>query len=636
MLLRRLWFACAALLLAANVPLAQDALNLPAALYILTNDGSVQRYGLGTEGIRAVTPADVFVVDFGVAPDDIWLAYRTEAGLFLRDMHRETEIALDDDSAGTPPLRGRGDTVAWEPGGAALAVTTADGARVYFTHEAAPPLDLRDGAALQLSWSPTGRYLAAETDGGGWWVYRRDGAALALTSAVPAAVGLAWAGSDALVFAPADGGLARMDLDQGNAQTTLLNSGWLVTLPVVRADDGALLLLGRRAADTALETGQGLLLALQPGAAEAEPLADAPVALADLRWMPDRQILVKFEGGVFALVDPFSGQGFPLPVSGAVAYSWGPVLPESVMGVALPADGFFLARPGADAGPAQVWRLPADGAPAAPVTAEEAGVSSFGVAPGGQQLAYSSGGRLLLLRLDGADPLEIAALAADAPAQPAFSPDGARVAYLDAGGLWLAELAGGAPRQLAAGAFSAPAFAPDVNALLVAVSDGAASRPALVDVTSAEVIPLGAAGQAARWLPGGRVTLYGLDAGISAVSVGALDQPLALLPPLVAVDAVGLAGGDRLRLSLPLQARGPAPLRVIELDSLTGAVDRGQVFVGGYLLGPVFSPGATHVAGYRWYDSAGHGPLTLRELASGRQVTLAQPPLAWDFTWAYP
>jgi hypothetical protein len=73
---------------------------------------------------------------------------------------------------------------------------------------------------------------------------------------------------------------------------------------------------------------------------------------------------------------------------------------------------------------------------------------------------------------------------------------------------------------------------------------------------------------------------------------------------------------------------------VIELESATGAVDRSRVFVGGYLLGPVFSPGATHVAGYRWRDAAGHGPLALRDLAAGRQVTLAEPPLVWNFTWA--
>ena len=635
-MLRRFWFACVALaLLLTGTLLAQDALNLPAALYILTNEGSVQRYGLGTEGIRAVTPAGAFVVDFGVAPDDRWLAYRTEAGLFLRDMHSENETALDSAEAGTPPLRGRGDTVAWEPGGAALAVTTADGARVYFMGGEAAPLALRDGAALQLGWSPTGRYLAAESEGGDWWIYRRDGAALALTSVVPAAPEMAWVGGDALVFAPADGGLVRMDLAQGNAQTALLDSAWQVALPALWPD-GALLLLGRRANDSATEAGSGRLLALQPGAADAEPLADAPVELAHLRWMPARQILVKFEGGVFALVDPHSGQGFPLPVSGAVAYSWGPVLPESVAGAELPADGFFLAQPGADAGPAQVWRLPADGAPAAPLTNEEAGVTSFGVAADGQRLIYSSGGRLLLLRLDGSEPVEVAALAADGPAQPAFSPDGGRAAYLDGDGLWLVDLAAGAARQLAAGAFSAPAFAPDVNALLVAVSEAGGSRPALVDITSSEVIPLGAAGQLARWLPGGRVALYGPQAGISVASLQALDQPAALLPPLVAVDAVGLAGGDRLRLSLPAQTRGPAPLRVIEIDSLTGAVDRGQVFVGGYLLSPLFSPGATHVAGYRWRDSAGRGPLTLRELATGRQVTLAEPPLVWGFAWAQP
>lgn len=633
-MLRRLWLVCAALPLLLSRPLAaqEDALNLPAALYTLTNEGSVQRYGLGTEGLRTVTPQGVFVVDFGAAPDDRWLAYRTEAGLFLREMYTEADTPLDGPAADTPPLRGRGDTVAWAPDGAALAVTTAAGVRVYFVN-GAPPLDLTEGPALQVSWSPGGRFLAAETAGGDWWIYRRDGAALTLASAVPAASGLAWDGPGALLFTPAGGGLARMNLDQGNAQTPLLDAGWVAALPFAQPD-GAVALLGRRAEDSSAAPGYGRLLVLPPGAANPELLAEEPVELADLRWAPGGRLLVKFQGGVFALVDPASGQGFPLPIGGAVAYSWGPPLPERVTGLELPASGFFLAQIGA--GPAQVWRLPADGTPPAPLTVEEAGVSSFGVAPDGQRVVYSSGTRLLLRRLDSdsAEPVEIAALAAAEPAQPAFSPDGGRVAYVDSGALWLLALAEGAPRRLAAGDFAAPAFAPDVDALLVAVTGAAGSQPALVDLNSGEVIPLGAPGQAALWLSGGRIALYGPGAGLSVASVQALEQPAALLPPLVDVDAVGLVSAERLRLSLPARALGPSPLRVIELDSTSGAVDRDRVFVGGYLLGPVFSPGASHVAGYRWRDAAGRGPLTVRDLAAGGQVTLAEPPLVWNFTWA--
>lgn len=633
-MLRRWGLVCAVLVGALLARAQEDALNLPTALYTLANEGVVQRYGLGTEGLRTVTPEGVFVVDFGVAPDDRWLAYRTEAGLFLREMYRETDTMLDGPAADTPPLRGRGDTVAWSPDGMALAVTTATGVRVYFV-DGAPPLALTEGQALQVSWSPDSRFLAAETDSGAWWIYRRDGATIALTSAVPAASGLAWdSAAGALLFAPAAGGLVRMNLDLANAQTPLLGPDWIAALPFARAD-GAVAFLGRRADDSSVAAGYGRPLILPLGAAVPEPLGEALIELADLRWAPGGQLLVKFQDGVFALIEPTSGQGFPLPVGGAVAYGWGPPLPEGVTGLALPADGFFLAQIGA--GPAQVWRLPADGAPPAPITLEEGGVSSFGVAPDGRRIVYSSGTRLLLLRLDenDAEPVEIVALAADKPAQPVFSPDGSRVAYVDGGALWLLALAEGTPRRLAEGSFAEPTFAPDVNALLVTlVTETTDGQPALVDPTSSEVIPLGAPGQLAQWLPGGRIALYGPQAGFSVVSVQALEQPAALLPSLVDVDAVGLASAERLRVSLPARGLGPSPLRVIELDSASGAVDRDHVFVGGYLLGPVFSPGASHVAGYRWQDSAGRGPLTVRELAAGRQFTLVEPPLVWNFTWA--
>ena len=74
------WLFCFALLLIAGPLLAQDGLNLPSALYVLTAEGRVDRYGLGAEGVRMITPEDEFVIDFGVAPDGNWLAYRTEIG----------------------------------------------------------------------------------------------------------------------------------------------------------------------------------------------------------------------------------------------------------------------------------------------------------------------------------------------------------------------------------------------------------------------------------------------------------------------------------------------------------------------------------------------------------------------------
>jgi hypothetical protein len=49
-------------------PLAaqEDALNLPAALFVLSNEGQISRYGLGAEGVRTVTPEDSFIIDWAV------------------------------------------------------------------------------------------------------------------------------------------------------------------------------------------------------------------------------------------------------------------------------------------------------------------------------------------------------------------------------------------------------------------------------------------------------------------------------------------------------------------------------------------------------------------------------------------
>src|SRR5690606_32042776 len=97
-----------------------DALDLPAALFVLTNEGRVDRYGLGSEGIRAVTPQSAFVLDFGVAPDGDWLAYRTETLLALRRVSNGEGVTLDEGGASVPSVRGQGDTIAWSPGGDAI------------------------------------------------------------------------------------------------------------------------------------------------------------------------------------------------------------------------------------------------------------------------------------------------------------------------------------------------------------------------------------------------------------------------------------------------------------------------------------------------------------------------------------
>lgn len=320
------------LMTAAPALLAQeDALDLPSALYVLTNDGMVQRYGRGVEGISTVTPEGEFVLDFGAAPDDLWLAYRTEQALMVANRETGERVQL---AAGAPDqvpsVRGAGDTVAWSPTGDALAVTTLYGGRIYFSPdgslltapEGMTSSDLFEGAFVQLSWSPGGRFLAAEVDGHIWWIYRREGQSMILTSAITSSIGLAWASPAELVFAPAEGGLFVMNLEQGNQQTQLLDATSTYRMPQVLP--GGVIAVFSREQETELEPDLARLDKLTVSSGALEALAENPLNLQGLRWAPWGELMTSLQEGVFGLLIPASGQSFVLPISGAVSYAWGP------------------------------------------------------------------------------------------------------------------------------------------------------------------------------------------------------------------------------------------------------------------------------------------------------------------------
>src|SRR5258707_15593131 len=132
-MIRKLLLFIGVLLLTATVHAQEDGLNLPTELYVLTNSGQVQQYGIGIAGLKTVTPEDEFVLDFGVAPDGTWLAYRTQDALKLLNMYGGTPETLEGATAGIPPVRGRGDTLVWSPTGDVIVYTTPTGGRAYFT-----------------------------------------------------------------------------------------------------------------------------------------------------------------------------------------------------------------------------------------------------------------------------------------------------------------------------------------------------------------------------------------------------------------------------------------------------------------------------------------------------------------------
>jgi hypothetical protein len=647
---RKLSFIIIALLFVSMAHAQEDGLNLPTELYVLTNSGQVQQYGIGMAGLRTITAEDEFVLDFGVAPDGNWLAYRTEDALKLRNMYAEEVVEVEGSSAGIPPVRGRGDTLAWSPTGDVFVYTTAGGARAYFTANQTF-VDLPQGQLTQVMWSPGGAYLAAEAEDNIWWLYRREGENLVLTSAIPSAVGLTWVSPTQVVFAPGEGGLIRMDLAQANAQTVLLDNTWDYALPDLLAD-GTLAVFGRQKNAEDVPEGSGRLLGLSASSPSIQNLSEAVVELNGLQWAPGGNLLIAFRGGVMALVIPMSGQGLTLPISDAVAYSWGPVPSQVVVGLPLPADGFFITE-GAD-GVRQLWRLPADGSPSAPVTTAAADVTAFAVSPNQRNITYASGGQLWLQPLPTTGDAESLATVEGEIRNMSFSPDGTRITYdtlssadNPTGGIWQISAAGGDAAQLllngpegqavnAPPFYRDPQYAPNINGLLVAISDGETTDYALLDLGTRELLQV-ASFDDAIWLSDGRIMGYGNGIGIGepltmqeiavVTPADGLRRVLAMLPYPVRVVAMREIEAGTVRLALGSYAGGPQALNVITLDTNTGALSPGAN--GGFMVNPQVAPDGTFLAGYTRPD----GPLIFRDLTMGSSSVINEPPNTRAFTW---
>ncbi|MDZ4770126.1 MAG: hypothetical protein SGJ24_13435 [Chloroflexota bacterium] len=470
---------------------AQDGLNLPADLYVLLNDGRIERYGVGAGGVTTVSPADTFVIDFGVDSTGSRLAYRSDSGAYLLDLTQPgaSPTAIEGVSADVPAFRGTGESLAWAPGGDAIAYTTTYGARIFFAGVGAFS-DLREALFKQVIWSPGGRFLAAESESEGqsvWWVYRRENTALTLTSIIADGAGaITWLSDSEIVFAPVIGGLRLMQLDQANAQVTLLDAPNLYRMPALDSSD-ALVFFARDPLDAAVPDGYGTLLRLARGAAQTESVGTVPVEMGDLAWSPGAALLVLLDGGVMALFDPVTGSGFPLPINGAVAYDWGaprpandagtasadtnnvviaptgtadmativPMLAPTVAsspptpipivtatGLSLSADGYFLApvQTAENGSIVRVWRLPANGGVPTPVTRNTSDVIEFAVAPDGT-VVYIVDAELWA-QVGDESPFRLARLNSFAPISPTFSPDGTTVYYADEGtGIWRIALA---------------------------------------------------------------------------------------------------------------------------------------------------------------------------------------------------
>jgi hypothetical protein len=603
---------------------AQAGTRLPSELFVLTNEGIVERYGLDAVGARPVTPPDVYVLDFGLDALGERLAYRTEDGLTVVGLTGGEGLQIEGASASVPPYRGQGRTIAWSPAGDAIAYTTLTGARVFMETGGAPLfIDLTEGIFLNLSWSPGGTFLAAEAEDNIWWIYRREADALLLTSVIPSSIGTTWVSNSEIVFAPSDGGLRLMNLDAANAQTALLDASVDYRLPYLTADD-RLVFFARPRQNTTIPEGSGTLMRLARGAQQVETVGQRPVPLRGLMWAPGGEVMTAFQGGVLALFNPITGEGVPLPINNAVAFDWVPlrapvivVTPRptptptieptptddpnaptptpppptpapasTVTGLLLSADSYFLAPD--QRGILQVWRMPASGQPPFRFTGATGDISEYAVSRDGRRVAYVVRGALWVQRFEVSQPLLLAEVEGFAPVTPAFSPDGLRVAFVDESvnqsGVWIVGLDGRAPlRLLANGAgddgaaggqwvYRRPQFSPDGARLLLDAYRGAEVTSVVLTLETGELteVPMGPPDELralnARWLSENRILTFNSPATAPGGEANFFIHD-ALAPAASPVQRLPLPAGMVVR---DVIARGRADGRV-ELRALLAA-----------------------------------------------------------------
>lgn len=624
--MRRILLLIWLLVLAAPV-YTQDGLNLPTELYILRNEGQVERYGIGTVGVSTITPEDAFVLDFQVAPDGNWLAYRTLDGLFLTHIYLDdTSRQIEDSRAGLPDIRGRGQTMQWSPRSDALAYTTEYGARVHFFEDNSFS-DIETEGLFNLLWSLDGRYLAAEAEGGVWWVYRVEAGHMLLTAALPATNGITWLSSTQILFAPQEGGLNVIDLSAGNAQTLLLDPTQRYYLPQRLPDNRVRVFIGEPNAaqlrEIAFVDGQVTLVNSGVGAIDPN----------NVRWSPDGSLLTAFQGGVLALIDPASGGGFTLPISSASAFSWGPIYPQPATGQPLPASATFIA---ADAnGIAQVWRLPQDGSRAVVLTSAPDPITDYALTLDEARIAYVSNSSLWVTALtENAEALEVTQLGISENVRPAWSPEGNVLYYRDdqnsEAGIYRADLSAQTTAlflpDTAETAYSNPVAANGVAALLVNCGDGLC----VVDTTSAEVTPLSIDG-VGRWQTGTQITALGrvMDgAGLYLFDANTPPQATALILPLLGTLEMldyRVINDDTARVIV--RATNPGELRLADVP-LTGGTPT-LVANAGYITDPHLAPDGSTVIGY---TNPG-GALIVYDVAENRSRLIDTLPTVSDFRW---
>jgi hypothetical protein len=609
---------------------AQDGLNLPSELYVLLNEGVVERFGLGREGVSTVTAEGEFVLDFRVAPDANWMAYRTQEGLFMQNLFEADSIQqIEDDRASLPNIRGRGETMAWSNNSKALAYTTSYGGRVYFFAENAFA-DLTTPNLQNLLWSPDGGFLAAEDEQSVWWIFQRNGAAMNLRAAIPGANGGDWRSETEFIYAPLEGGVTILDLSSGNAQIPVIDSAEIYYLPQALSDESAVIFRGEK---TAARLQQ---LTFSGDEIFTTEISSGDVDLTGARWSPGGFLLMAFQGGVLAQVDPTTGNVFPLPIANASAYGWGTPYPTYAVNIVLPSDAYFIA-PDSN-GIQQVWILSSDASQMRIVTPATLDISEFALSFDGEKLTYVSNSILWLYEIGDDTAEEWVALGINQDVAPAWSPDNATVYYRDEQGseigIWRVGVDAEAELFLPDDAedviYSKPILAGGVAAMLVTRGN----ELALVDTTSGAINLLGIIGSG-RWQSGTELIVEGVSRNEIASGNGLYDldansteqTPQLIIPLLGSLELLDYRIMPNGKIRMLVRNQDPGEVQV--LDVARDGSQPSFVAAVGYLVNPRLSSDGTMLIGQR----TPNGVLLLVDIATGTMNRFDVQTPVMGFMW---
>lgn len=634
---------------------------LSADLFYLDAAGQVWRLPLaGDEATAiAVTPPDLAVRDFAVAPGGSWLIARTEDTITIRTLDgRQGRVIAE--GVGLPgsgaPDSLDWHSVGWSPDAGMIAYLTETGFQVLIPGAGergeALIFPVQEEPLAGLSWSPDSRWLLALRAGGGAALYSLD--PLQRRVELGHLNGHAWLADGRLAFAPAEGGLALVTPGEIESRVFLVPQDRQITLPTQRADGMLAFFSHNGSADD-----PGYLNVADPLDLSFRVESGAAIQTTGLAWEPGgARLLGQGDApGTLRLLDPLTGSQADLQPQGQAArVDWGSLPPRSVSGMTLPADLYYLAP---QAGITQIWRLPANGSPPQAVTSAAEDVTSFDISPDGTQALYVSGNNIWRLVINSLDVTRVAVLAEQVltpSAKPAFSQDGRQIAYAN-GGIWTVDLDTGlalgrvtdeipfGARERFTQVYDLPRWSPDGTWIVARVTFYEGSDLALIPLTGAPgragiPILLNLFGAEAEWGPDGRLVVYS-DGSVYGDPYVTIVQPAD--PPTIArvlnlpvIDVQLRPDGRLALLRVPIPgAGGPTTVRV---HSIAANGSDLQAESGSFVLeGATLSPDTTLIAGLiqpRFDEQGGvTGRLAIADASTGQMFMIDSAADVYSLRW---